>query len=42
MLLSEGNVEEKKAILEKEYGMVMQIETEGRMQSMRQSPVCGP
>lgn len=34
MLLSEGNVEEKKAILEKEYGMVMQIETEGRMQSM--------
>lgn len=34
VLLSEGNVEEKKAILEKEYGMVMQIETEGRMQSM--------
>ncbi|MDE6675226.1 MAG: hypothetical protein K2K19_10525 [Acetatifactor sp.] len=34
VLLSEMNVEEKKDILEKEYGMVMQVETEGRMQSM--------
>ena len=34
VLLSEMNVEKKKDILEKEYGMVMQVETEGRMQSM--------
>lgn len=34
VLLSEMKVEEKKDILEKEYGMVMQVETEGRMQSM--------
>lgn len=34
VLLSEINVEEKKDILEKEYGMVMQVETEGRMQAM--------
>lgn len=34
VLLSEMKVEEKKDILEKEYGMVKQVETEGRMQSM--------
>lgn len=34
VLLSGIHVREKKAILEKEYGMIMQVETEGRMQSM--------
>ena len=34
VLLSEINVKEKKDILEKEYGMIMQVETERRMQSM--------
>ncbi|MCM1376218.1 MAG: hypothetical protein NC245_14180 [Muribaculum sp.] len=34
VLLSEMNVQDKKDILEKEYGMIMQVETEGRMQSM--------
>ena len=34
VLLSEMNVKEKKDILEKEYGMIMQVEAEGRMQSM--------
>lgn len=34
VLLSEMNVKKKKDILEKEYGMIMQVETEGRMQSM--------
>ncbi len=34
VLLSEMNAQDKKAILEKEYGMIMQVETEGRMKSM--------
>ena len=34
VLLSEMNVKKKKDILEKEYGMIMQVETERRMQSM--------
>lgn len=34
VLLSEMNAKDKKDILEKEYGMIMRVETEGRMQSM--------
>ena len=34
VLLSGIHVRDKMAILEKEYGMIMQVETEGRMQSM--------
>ena len=34
VLLSEMDVKKKKDILEKEYGMIMQVETERRMQSM--------
>lgn len=33
-LLSKMDVEEKKAILEREYGMIMTVEIEGRMHSM--------
>lgn len=34
VLLSEMNAQDKKDILEKEYGMIMQVENEGRMKSM--------
>lgn len=33
-LLSQMDVEEKKSILEKKYGMIMSVEIEGRMQKM--------